>query len=60
MNIRFLQKSSGETVLQKYTDVGTNQFGHVIFGWVDVETVLECELPMDEMPGYTQYTAYRP
>jgi hypothetical protein len=43
MDVRLMKKRNGEIVLQKYTGVGQNGWGHVVFGWVDVETVKEHE-----------------
>jgi hypothetical protein len=43
MDVRLMKKKNGEIVLQKYTDVGQNGWGHAVFGWVDVETVDEYE-----------------
>lgn len=41
MDVRLMKKKNGELVLQKYTGVGQNGWGHVVFGWVDAETVRE-------------------
>jgi hypothetical protein len=43
MDVRLMRKRTGELVLQKYTGVGQNGYGHVVFGWVDAETVKESE-----------------
>jgi hypothetical protein len=43
MDVRLLKKKNGELVLQKYTGVGQNRWGHVVFGWVDAETIDEYE-----------------
>lgn len=42
-NVRWLKKKNGELVLQHFTSVGSGPMGHVIWGWVDVETVTEAE-----------------
>lgn len=39
MGIRWMETKSGKMVLQENAMIGTNQFGHVVFGWVNVGTV---------------------
>lgn len=53
MTVRYLKTKRGKTVLQQYKQVGTNSLGYVVFGWCNVETVDEYELPADEQshPG---------
>lgn len=41
LDIRYIKKKGGKIVLQKKVGVATDGFGHVIFGWVDVEIVEE-------------------
>lgn len=40
-NIRWMKKKNGKLVLQQNRGIGTDGWGHVVFGWVDVETVKE-------------------
>lgn len=48
MNVRWLKTKRGDLVLQKHTMVGTDRWGHAVFGWVEVDTIDEHELPLDE------------
>ena len=39
MNLRWKKLRNGKLILEQYIQIGTDRNGHVIFGWVEVETV---------------------
>lgn len=41
MDVRWVKPSRGKMILQKYTMVRTDRYGHAIFGWVNVDIVEE-------------------